>query len=80
MGTEGQGARKCYLCHLLGDLLVALHPFVVPFIIETHIAKGELALEDYQWLSCASRDKGEKGQVERWLSALTLLHLDKKKD
>lgn len=40
------------LCHLLGDLLVALHPFVVPFIIETHIAKGELALEDYQWLSC----------------------------
>lgn len=40
------------LCHLLGDFLVAVHPFGFPFPLETYISKGEFALEDYQWLCC----------------------------
>lgn len=63
-GTECPGAGKHYLCHLLGDLSVALYPFGFPFTMETYISKGEIALEDYQWFCCASRDKGEKGQME----------------
>lgn len=80
MGTECRGAGKRYLCHLLGDFLVALHAFGFPFTMETHTSKGELALEDYQWLCCASRDKEKKRQMEKKLPAPTRLHLDKKRD
>lgn len=62
------------LCHLLGDFLVAVYPFGFPFPLETYISKCEFALEDYQWLCCASRDKGKS----KWKS--TGPQLDKKRD
>lgn len=69
--AECRGAGKCYLSHLLGDFLLTLHPFGLHFTAETHISKGELALEDYHWLCCASGDKGKKWQMEKQISALT---------
>lgn len=44
---------------------MALDRFGFHFTTETYIPKDEFALEDYQWLCCASGDKGKKGQMER---------------
>lgn len=58
---------------------MAFHPFGSPFTMETYISKGEFALEDYQWLCCASRDKEKKEHMKKQLPASTRIHLDKRR-